>query len=147
MLPALLKWYNAVDQSGVSKKLIVYYRHRKMYEEEKHLRTLQLEAIRFLWKEVQSLQNWKSEVLTSQNFKTMDSSRTEDSSYNYSQEIQNTLQRMETAESGKSTINPQGLSSGDQEKQKELEKTCAKLQNQVTILYVLYNSNNTLKLL
>jgi len=118
-----------------------------MYEEEKHLRTLQLEAIRFLWKEVQSLQNWKSEVLTSQNFKTMDSSRTEDSSYNYSQEIQNTLQRMETAESGKSTINPQGLSSGDQEKQKELEKTCAKLQNQVTILYVLYNSNNTLKLL
>lgn len=24
-----------------------------MYEEEKHLRTLQLEAIRFLWKEVQ----------------------------------------------------------------------------------------------
>ena len=32
-----------------------------MYEQEKQLRALQLEALRFLWQEVQSLQAWKAQ--------------------------------------------------------------------------------------
>ncbi|XP_069137339.1 uncharacterized protein [Argopecten irradians] len=106
-------------------------RQKKLYDEEKHLRSLQMEAIRFLWKEVQSLQHWKSEVLTSQSFKgTLDSTRgTDDSSYNYSQEIQNTLQRMDYLNSGHGTV-PEI----DPEKHRQLEKTCANLQNQVSQL-------------
>ena len=36
-----------------------------MYEQEKQLRSLQLEAVKQLYKEVQSLQKWKEEVLQS----------------------------------------------------------------------------------
>ncbi|XP_021366766.1 uncharacterized protein LOC110459051 isoform X1 [Mizuhopecten yessoensis] len=106
-------------------------RQKKLYDEEKHLRSLQMEAIRFLWKEVQSLQHWKTEVLTSQSFKgTMDSSRgTEDSSYNYSQEIQNTLQRMDSLNTGHGTVPEVDLV-----KHRQLEKTCANLQSQVSQL-------------
>ncbi|XP_033740399.1 uncharacterized protein LOC117327494 isoform X2 [Pecten maximus] len=106
-------------------------RQKKLYDEEKHLRSLQMEAIRFLWKEVQSLQHWKTEVLTSQSFKgTLDSTRgTEDSSYNYSQEIQNTLQRMDSLNSGHGNV-PEV----DPEKHRQLEKTCADLQDQVSQL-------------
>ncbi|KAJ8307920.1 hypothetical protein KUTeg_014530 [Tegillarca granosa] len=114
-------------------------RHKRMYEEEKHLRSLQLEAIRFLWKEVQSLQMWKNEVLTSQAFKTMDSSgRPDDSSYNYSAEIQQTLEKMETmnktVESGRGTFSTQTTAPVDIERHMELEKTCAKLQSQIAQL-------------
>ena len=70
------------------------------------------------------------------------SSRTDDSSYNYSQEIQNTLQRMETVESGRGTITNQSNlpSQGatgmvDMEKHRHLEKTCFTLQNQVIVNY------------
>ncbi|XP_060069626.1 uncharacterized protein LOC132549692 [Ylistrum balloti] len=106
-------------------------RQKKLYDEEKHLRCLQMEAIRFLWKEVQSLQHWKTEVLTSQSFKgTLGSTRgTEDSSYNYSQEIQNTLQRMDSLNSGHGSVPEVDL-----EKHRQLEKTCADLQSQVSQL-------------
>lgn len=96
------------------------------------MRTLQMEAIRCLWKEVQSLQNWKSEVLNSQQFRnTLDSSHHDDS-YNYSQEIQNTLERM-GGRHGDSGRMGSMLSAVDEERQRELEKTCASLQNQVDI--------------
>ena len=79
---------------------------------------------------MQSLQSWKSEVLTSQQFRTMDSNRNDDS-YNYSQEIQQTLERMEnmnkTGESGR------GHTMVDIERHRELEKTCASLQTQVRV--------------
>lgn len=107
-------------------------RQRKLYDEERHMRTLQMEAIRCLWKEVQSLQNWKSEVLNSQQFRnTMDSSH-QDDSYNYSQEIQNTLERMGNypGDSGRMA----SFYSMDEERQRELERTCASLQTQVAQL-------------
>ncbi|KAK3099029.1 hypothetical protein FSP39_025424 [Pinctada imbricata] len=108
-------------------------RQRKMYEEERHLRTLQLEAIRYLWKEVQSLQSWKSEVLTSQQFRTMDSNR-QDDSYNYSEEIQQTLERMETMNKTGASGRDSGYAMVDVERHRDLEKTCASLQNQVAQL-------------
>ncbi|KAL3881429.1 hypothetical protein ACJMK2_027871 [Sinanodonta woodiana] len=109
-------------------------RQRKLYEQEKQLRTLQLEAIRHLWKEVQSLQAWKTEVLNSQTFRSVDTSKPEYSSYNCSQEIENTLARAEMLnhmeESGKGML----TSTNGEHKQKELEKTCASLQLQVSQL-------------
>lgn len=91
------------------------------------MRALQMEAIRCLWKEVQSLQNWKSEVLNTHQFKnTVDSSH-QDDSYNYSQEIQNTLERVGVRHGDSGKI---GYSVED-ERQRELERTCASLQNQV----------------
>ncbi|XP_034331470.2 uncharacterized protein [Magallana gigas] len=107
-------------------------RQRKLYDEERHMRTLQMEAIRCLWKEVQSLQNWKSEVLNSQQFRnTMDSNH-QDDSYNYSQEIQTTLERMGNypGDSGRMA----SFYSMDEERQRELERTCASLQTQVAQL-------------
>ncbi|KAJ8315582.1 hypothetical protein KUTeg_007732 [Tegillarca granosa] len=88
---------------------------------------------------VQSLQMWKNEVLTSQAFKTMDSSgRPDDSSYNYSAEIQQTLEKMETmnktVESGRGTFSTQTTAPVDIERHMELEKTCAKLQSQIAQL-------------
>ncbi|XP_056014228.1 uncharacterized protein LOC125674963 isoform X3 [Ostrea edulis] len=105
-------------------------RQRKLYDEERHMRALQMEAIRCLWKEVQSLQNWKSEVLNTHQFKnTVDSSH-QDDSYNYSQEIQNTLERVGVRHGDSGKI---GYSVED-ERQRELERTCASLQNQVAQL-------------
>ncbi len=40
-------------------------RQKQLYEQEKQLRSLQLEAVKQLYKEVQSLQQWKQEVLLS----------------------------------------------------------------------------------
>lgn len=34
------------------KSILLFYRQRKLYEDEKHQRVLQLEALRYLWKEV-----------------------------------------------------------------------------------------------
>ncbi|VDI27867.1 Hypothetical predicted protein [Mytilus galloprovincialis] len=98
-------------------------KQRKLYEDEKHQRVLQLEALRYLWKEVQSLQSWKNEVLDSQSFKS--TNRHDDS---YSEEIQNTLQAMDTGRSSRhgNTV--------DMERHTELEKACASLQNQVAQL-------------
>lgn len=98
-------------------------KQRKLYEEEKHQRVLQLEALRYLWKEVQSLQSWKNEVLNSESFK---STNRQDDSYN--EEIHNTLQAMETGRSSRhgNTV--------DMERHIELEKACASLQNQVAQL-------------
>ncbi|XP_062596300.1 uncharacterized protein LOC134257721 isoform X3 [Saccostrea cucullata] len=109
-------------------------RQRKLYDEERHLRGLQMEAIRCLWKEVQSLQSWKSEVLNSQQFRnTLDSSHHDDS-YNYSQEIQNTLERIGGGGRHGDSGRLGSLSSVEEERQRELEKTCASLQNQVAQL-------------
>jgi transposase len=36
-----------------------FFRQRKLYEEEKHQRVLQLEALRYLWKEVGLRYLWK----------------------------------------------------------------------------------------
>lgn len=98
-------------------------KQRKLYEEEKHQRVLQLEALRYLWKEVQSLQSWKNEVLNSQSFKS--TARQDDS---YSEEIQNTLQAMDT---GRSSHHGNTV---DMERHVELEKACTSLQNQVAQL-------------
>ncbi|CAC5380139.1 CEP97 [Mytilus coruscus] len=98
-------------------------KQRKLYEDEKHQRVLQLEALRYLWKEVQSLQSWKNEVLDSQSFKS--TNRHDDS---YSEEIQNTLQAMDT---GRSSHHGNTV---DMERHTELEKACASLQNQVAQL-------------
>ena len=89
---------------------------------------------------VQSLQTWKSQILSSQVFKTMENSGPQDySSYNYSQEIQNTLARAEMLNNMDASMGPGGMNSGPQfstqsvdlEKQKSLEKTCESLQSQV----------------
>ena len=70
----------------------------------------------------------------------MDNSGNQDySSYNYSQEIQNTLARAELINNMDVGMGPGGMSSGPQistqsvdlEKQKSLEKTCESLQTQV----------------
>ncbi|KAK3595229.1 hypothetical protein CHS0354_021545 [Potamilus streckersoni] len=118
-------------------------RQRKLYEQERQLRTLQLEAIRHLWKEVQSLQAWKTEVLSSQTLRSVDTNKHEYGSYNCSQEIENTLARAEMLnhmeESGKGIL----TSTNGEHKQIELEKTCASLQLQVSQLQEALRSVST----
>ncbi|XP_060591068.1 uncharacterized protein LOC132746033 isoform X4 [Ruditapes philippinarum] len=108
-------------------------KQRRLYDQERQLRTLQLEAIRQLWKEVQSLQSWKSEVLQSQSFISPEIKREHDcNSYNSSLEIQNTLARAEMIHRMGDTMATQ--STIDTTKQRELEKTCLNLQSQVSQL-------------
>ena len=40
----------------------IIHRQAAMYEQEKQLRALHLEALRYLWQEVQSLQAWKAQA-------------------------------------------------------------------------------------
>ena len=68
----------------------------------------------------------------------MENSGQDYSSYNYSQEIQNTLARAEMLNNMDVSMGPGGMNSGPQstqsvdlEKQKSLEKTCESLQTQV----------------
>ncbi|KAL4232589.1 hypothetical protein ACF0H5_007279 [Mactra antiquata] len=108
-------------------------KQRKLYDQERQLRTLQLEALRQLWKEVQSLQSWKSEVLQSQTYVSQETKREHEyNSYNSSLEIQNTLARAEMLHKMGDTMSTQSMM--DTEKQRELEKTCANLQSQVSQL-------------
>ncbi|XP_053397465.1 uncharacterized protein LOC123551935 isoform X2 [Mercenaria mercenaria] len=108
-------------------------KQRQLYDQERQLRTLQLEAIRQLWREVQSLQSWKSEVLQSQSFVSPEIKREHDcNSYNSSLEIQNTLARAEMIHRMGDTMGTQ--STVDTSKQRELEKTCLNLQSQVSQL-------------
>ncbi|XP_052809699.1 uncharacterized protein LOC128238150 isoform X4 [Mya arenaria] len=111
-------------------------KQRRLYEQERQLRTLQLEAIRQLWREVQSLQNWKTEVLQSQTFVTQEMKREHEyNSYNSSLEIQNTLARAEMLHKmGSDTMATQQSVTMETGKQLELEKTCASLQSQVSQL-------------
>ena len=94
-----------------------------------------------LWLQVQSLQNWKNEVLHSQTFVTQEVKREHEcNSYNSSLEIQNTLARAEMLNKmGESTashgMNTQ--STMDTNKQLVLERTCAKLESQVNSLQLI----------
>ncbi|XP_052242853.1 uncharacterized protein LOC127852875 isoform X2 [Dreissena polymorpha] len=110
-------------------------KQRRLYEQERQLRTLQLEAIRQLWREVQSLQSWKSEVLQSQSFVTQEMKREHEyNSYNSSLEIQNTLARAELMSHRMGDPLTAQSALLDSHRQMELEKTCANLQSQVSQL-------------
>ena len=89
-----------------------------------------------LYLQVQSLQNWKNEVLQSQTFISAETKREHEyNSYNSSLEIQNTLARAEMLNRMGETMGTTTVSSQytlDSRKQQELEKTCATLQSQVS---------------
>ena len=82
---------------------------------------------------MQSLQNWKTEVLQSQTSVTQEMKREHEyNSYNSSLEIQNTLARAEMIHKmGGNTMATQQSVTMDTGKQRELEKTCVSLQSQV----------------
>lgn len=122
-------------------------KQRRLYEQEKQLRTLQLEAIRHLWKEVQSLQSWKNEVLQSQTFISVETKREHEyNSYNSSLEIQNTLARAEMLNRMSETDCHGNSVTLDTSKQRELEKTCLNLQMQVSQLQEALKSVSSLVL-
>ncbi|KAL5010693.1 hypothetical protein ScPMuIL_012998 [Solemya velum] len=100
-------------------------RQKKLYEQEKHMRTLELEAIKILWNEVQSLQSWKNDVLLSQSFRN-ETGKMDENSHICSEELQGALATNRSGSSGESTLTTN--------KQSELERTCANLKSQVNQL-------------
>ena len=64
---SLTEWQKSDRKGQVVIKVACHNcRQKQLYEQEKQLRSLQLEAVKQLYKEVQSLQKWKEEVLQSQ---------------------------------------------------------------------------------
>ncbi|KAL8584354.1 hypothetical protein ACOMHN_031974 [Nucella lapillus] len=92
-------------------------RHKKLYNEEKRLRTLQMEAIRCLYQEVQQL---KSQVQGQGSSVPGSRPGTADS-------LMTTGSGGSLGQSGAST----GSNLGDLQRTAELERTCQSLQNQV----------------
>ncbi|XP_076445866.1 uncharacterized protein LOC143283507 [Babylonia areolata] len=91
-------------------------RHKKLYDEEKRLRTLQMEAIRLLYQEVQQLKAQVQGPASNSRPGTADS----------------------MLSTGSATLGQSNASTGsnlsDLQRTAELERTCHSLQNQVTAL-------------
>ncbi|XP_041350751.1 uncharacterized protein LOC121369758 [Gigantopelta aegis] len=117
---------------------------RQQYAEEKKLRTLQMEAIKTLWQEVQSLQSWKNEVLASQSFQlSQDSNRLSCSSnqrLHSSQHSSSSYEKSDTNDRLSDCTMRSAFSPIDVERQRDLEKTCASLQAQVLQLQKAFES-------
>ncbi|XP_071114836.1 serine-rich adhesin for platelets-like [Haliotis cracherodii] len=110
-------------------------RHKHQSAEEKKLRALQMEAIKTLWQEVQSLQNWKTEVLASQSFRSShDSNNKHFLTVSSSQRTSSSMDRSDTLDRLSDSTLRSAFSPVDVERQRDLEKTCASLQSQVSQL-------------
>ncbi|XP_067676396.1 serine-rich adhesin for platelets-like [Haliotis asinina] len=110
-------------------------RHKHQSAEEKKLRALQMEAIKTLWQEVQSLQSWKAEVLASQSFRSsQDSINKHFLTVSNSQRTSSSMDRSDILERLSDSTLRSAFSPVDVERQRDLEKTCASLQSQVSQL-------------
>ncbi|ELT97106.1 hypothetical protein CAPTEDRAFT_208433 [Capitella teleta] len=123
----------------------IIFRQRNLYEQEKQLRSLQLDALKQLWKEVQSLQQWKSQVLSASEHSTSAHGGQNQVSDSHASSLLNTTQQLiETLDLDRDSAilepHSQSLSAkfpassaecGASLKEAELETACKSLQQQV----------------